>query len=208
MTLRMERRPPEVALYVMAVILAQLRRGSTLSEAYYTALLFTGKVEMLTGFTLAAGVVTWALSPIKFQADIGILLAFMFIWNMVSALVLIPALAYFIPSPRTRKRPARLPPCPTRPPCNAPRGVTQTKTEASKADSTGCRNTLIMEVFHGTAGRMEASASQHVGVETRRLGARCLVPRSQICVCNRQHRTFRSITPCAKARLLQVRTPP
>ena len=28
---------------------------------------------------------TWALSPIQFQADMGILLAFMFIWNMVGA---------------------------------------------------------------------------------------------------------------------------
>ena len=35
-------------------------------------------------------------SPIKFQADMGVLLAFMFIWNMVGALVLLPALAHFL----------------------------------------------------------------------------------------------------------------
>ena len=86
----------DYALYVMAVMLAQLRQGATLSQAYYKALLFTGKVVMLTGFTLAAGVATWAVSPIKFQADMGILLAFMFIWNMVGALVLLPALSYFL----------------------------------------------------------------------------------------------------------------
>jgi predicted RND superfamily exporter protein len=40
--------------------------------------------------------VTWALSPIKFQADMGILLAFMFIWNMIGAVVLIPALSHFL----------------------------------------------------------------------------------------------------------------
>jgi hypothetical protein len=40
-------------------------------------------VVVLVGVTLAAGVVTWAWSPIKFQADMGILLAFMFLWNMV-----------------------------------------------------------------------------------------------------------------------------
>ena len=90
----------DYALYVMAVLLAQLRQGASLSEAYYKALLFTGKVVMLTGFTLAAGVATWALSPIKFQADMGILLAFMFIWNMVGALILLPALAYFLLRPR------------------------------------------------------------------------------------------------------------
>ena len=56
---------------------------------------------MLVGVTLAAGVSTWALSPIKFQADMGILLAFMFLWNMVGAVVLIPALSHFLlPGPR------------------------------------------------------------------------------------------------------------
>ena len=51
---------------------------------------FTGKVVALVGITLAAGVITWAWSPIKFQADMGILLTFMFVWNMIGALVLDP----------------------------------------------------------------------------------------------------------------------
>jgi predicted RND superfamily exporter protein len=41
---------------------------------------------MLTGCTLAAAVGTWAFSPIQFQADMGELLAFMFLWNMLGAL--------------------------------------------------------------------------------------------------------------------------
>jgi predicted RND superfamily exporter protein len=86
----------DYALYVMSIVLAQLRQGSSLSEAYYRALLFTGKVVMLTGVTLAIGVGTWIFSPIKFQADMGVLLAFMFVWNMVGALVLLPSLAYFL----------------------------------------------------------------------------------------------------------------
>jgi predicted RND superfamily exporter protein len=53
-------------------------------------------VVALIGITLAAGVITWAWSPIKFQADMGILLTFMFLWNMVGALVLMPALAVFL----------------------------------------------------------------------------------------------------------------
>jgi hypothetical protein len=57
---------------------------------------FTGKVVALVGVTLAAGVVTWAWSPIKFQADMGILLTFMFLWNMLGALILIPALSHFL----------------------------------------------------------------------------------------------------------------
>jgi predicted RND superfamily exporter protein len=67
-----------------------------LSEAYYKALLFTGKVVVLTGVTLGIAVATWIFSPIKFQADMGILLAFMFVWNMLGALILLPALGYFL----------------------------------------------------------------------------------------------------------------
>jgi predicted RND superfamily exporter protein len=86
----------DYALYVMSILLACLRRGESLERAYQTALLFTGRMVMLTGVTLAVGVAVWAWSPIKFQADMGILLAFMFVGNMVGALVLLPALARFL----------------------------------------------------------------------------------------------------------------
>lgn len=86
----------DYALYLLSVQLAQQRSGVPLAEAYRRALLFTGKVVALVGVTLAAGVITWAWSPIKFQADMGILLTFMFLWNMLGALVLIPALSCFL----------------------------------------------------------------------------------------------------------------
>jgi predicted RND superfamily exporter protein len=93
----------DYALYLLSVQLAQQRVGVSLAQAYRSALQFTGKVVVLVGVTLAAGVATWALSPIKFQADMGILLAFMFIWNMVGAVILIPALShYLLPSGRER----------------------------------------------------------------------------------------------------------
>jgi predicted RND superfamily exporter protein len=86
----------DYALYIMTVTLARLKGGMSLSEAYYKALTFTGKVVVLTGVTLGIAVATWAWSPIKFQADMGILLAFMFIWNMLGALILLPALGHFL----------------------------------------------------------------------------------------------------------------
>ena len=92
----------DYALYILTVTLTHLRAGKTLSQAYYEALLFTGKVVMLTGFTLAVGVITWVASPIKFQADMGLLLAFMFLWNMLGALVLIPSLGYFMLSSKVK----------------------------------------------------------------------------------------------------------
>ncbi len=96
----------DYALYVLSVMLARLRAGDTLSAAYQHALQFTGRVVMLTGITLALAVGTWAFSPIKFQADMGILLAFMFVWNMVGALVLLPALARFLLHPRPAVHPS------------------------------------------------------------------------------------------------------
>ncbi|WP_130931562.1 MMPL family transporter [Pseudomonas sp. Sample_24] len=86
----------DYALYLLSVQLAQQRAGLSLTEAYRNSVAFTGKVVALVGITLAAGVITWAWSPIKFQADMGILLTFMFIWNMIGALVLIPALSHFL----------------------------------------------------------------------------------------------------------------
>ena len=93
----------DYALYILSVTLANLRNGSSLSNAYYLALLSTGKVVVMTGITLGVAVTTWVLSPIKFQADMGILLGFMFVWNMVGALILVPALAHFLlkPKPQT-----------------------------------------------------------------------------------------------------------
>ncbi|SEO09387.1 hypothetical protein SAMN05428959_104620 [Duganella sp. CF517] len=103
----------DYALYMLSVMLAQMKAGKTLSQAYHGALLFTGKIVMLTGITLALGVATWVFSDIKFQADMGILLAFMFIWNMVGAVIFLPALAYFLlPGPDQRGRDAAATPAP------------------------------------------------------------------------------------------------
>ena len=86
----------DYALYLLSIQLGLQRAGASLSEAYAGATRFTGKIVALIGFTMAVGVVTWAFSPIKFQADMGILLTFMLIWNMLGALVLIPALSHFL----------------------------------------------------------------------------------------------------------------
>ena len=86
----------DYALYVLSILLRFLRGGLPLSDAYYETLMSTGKVVLLTGFTLALGVSTWIFAPIKFQADMGLLLTFMFLWNMLGAMILLPALACFL----------------------------------------------------------------------------------------------------------------
>lgn len=99
----------DYSLYVMTVILASLRKGQSLSQSYYEALTFTGKVVILTGVSLGIAVATWAFSPIKFQADMGILLAFMFVWNMLGALILLPALAHFLFKSKTNEASSEVP---------------------------------------------------------------------------------------------------
>lgn len=97
----------DYALYLLSVQLMYQRIGDDLTTAYRKALASTGKVVALVGVTLAAGVITWIWSPIKFQADMGILLTFMFIWNMLGALILIPALSHLLLKhyPATTARP-------------------------------------------------------------------------------------------------------
>jgi predicted RND superfamily exporter protein len=98
----------DYSLYLLTTQLVFQRQGHSLGSAYRNALISTGKVVALIGVTLAAAVVTWAWSPIKFQADMGILLAFMFLWNMLGALILIPSLAaYLLPMGKSVKADTR-----------------------------------------------------------------------------------------------------
>ncbi|QFU76572.1 RND family transporter [Halioglobus maricola] len=86
----------DYGIYIYSKLSHYLRRGEGIEEAYYHTLRSTGAAVALTGAMLAVGVATWIFSPIKFQADMGMLLTFMFIWNMVGALWLLPALARFL----------------------------------------------------------------------------------------------------------------
>src|SRR5690554_6376147 len=89
----------DYGIYIYNRLYMYLRQGMPLQEAYFNTLKTTGKAVVLTAFALAIGVGTWIWSPIKFQADMGKLLTFMFIWNMVGAIWLLPALAHFLLRP-------------------------------------------------------------------------------------------------------------
>jgi predicted RND superfamily exporter protein len=93
---------PDYGLYLLSVQLAHRRAGADLALAHRRALRFTGRVVALVSVVLAAGVITWTASPIALQADMGILLAFMFLGNAASALVLVPALSRVLLPPATR----------------------------------------------------------------------------------------------------------
>jgi hypothetical protein len=76
-------------------------QGETMRQAFYEALRQRGTAAVFTAVTMSASVGTWAFSDLKFQADMGILLAFMFLVNMLGAVLLLPALAaYLVPGRR------------------------------------------------------------------------------------------------------------
>ena len=83
----------DYGIYIYNRLQHFLDLGLELKEAYFQTLKGTGVAVALTGVTLSLGVLTWVWSDIKFQADMGLLLTFMFLWNMVGAIVMIPALA-------------------------------------------------------------------------------------------------------------------
>lgn len=86
----------DYALYLLGILLREHRAGADVSLAYLRALRFTGKVVVLTGLTLSLAVSMWVFSDIRFQADMGLLLAFMFLANMVFAMLLVPALCAWL----------------------------------------------------------------------------------------------------------------
>ncbi|MCC6074174.1 RND family transporter [Pseudomonas sp. GCM10022188] len=70
--------------------------GQDLRMAFYEAMRQRGTAAIFTAVTMSVGVATWAFSPLKFQADMGILLAFMFLVNVFGAVLLLPALACWL----------------------------------------------------------------------------------------------------------------
>ena len=87
----------DYGIYLFESMQHELReRDITLREAFYEAMRQRGNAAIFTALTMSIGVGTWAFSALKFQADMGILLAFMFLVNMLGAIFLLPAMAYWL----------------------------------------------------------------------------------------------------------------
>ncbi len=92
----------DYGIYLYSRMQEYLLKGLPVREAYERTMRVTGASIIFTGITLAIGVATWVFSPLKFQADIGVMLTFMFLVNMLGAILLLPALgAWLIRRPRT-----------------------------------------------------------------------------------------------------------
>jgi predicted RND superfamily exporter protein len=83
----------DYGIYLFARLESALKNGEGFEDAMIIAYKDTGAAIVFTGLTLAVGVSLWVFSDLKFQADMGILLTFMFVVNMVGAIILLPAMA-------------------------------------------------------------------------------------------------------------------
>lgn len=86
----------DYGIYLYSRMQEYLHRGESVRDAYEHTMRVTGASIIFTGITLAIGVATWVFSPLKFQADIGVMLTFMFLVNMLGAIILLPALAAWL----------------------------------------------------------------------------------------------------------------
>lgn len=86
----------DYAVYMYGGLRQFLLGGDSVRDAYHKALRSTGKAVFFTACTLSVGTGAWIFSDLKLQADMGLLFAFTFVGNMIAALILLPALAYFL----------------------------------------------------------------------------------------------------------------
>ncbi|WP_345944651.1 efflux RND transporter permease subunit [Variovorax sp. dw_954] len=99
----------DYAFYIYNRLQLHLSQGEPIEKAIEHAMLEVGTATIFTAITLAVGVATWSFSDLKFQADMGKLLAFMFMVNMIMAMTALPAFAVWLERIFPRKVPMRAP---------------------------------------------------------------------------------------------------
>ena len=86
----------DYGIYIYGRLRLHLAEGLPFAEAWRRTLSTAGAAVVLTGLTLAAAVATWIAAPLQLQADMGKVLTFMFLVNMVGAIILLPALGAWL----------------------------------------------------------------------------------------------------------------
>lgn len=97
----------DYGIYLFERIRAELMAGRPLQQAVFWALRQRGVASLFTAAIMTVSVLTWLGSDLQFQADMGVLLGFMFLVNLLGALILLPALAAFLVSADRRLGPAQ-----------------------------------------------------------------------------------------------------
>ena len=82
----------DYGLYVMGRVEEEYAIHRDINKATVRAIETAGRAVLFTASTMIAGIIFWAFSFLRFQAEMGILLAFWMLVSMVGGLVLLPSL--------------------------------------------------------------------------------------------------------------------
>ncbi len=98
----------DYAVYIYSKLGHYIEEGESIEDAFIHAMHTTGRPVIFTGVVLGVGVGAWIFAPLKFQADMGIMLTFMFVVNMLAAIIVMPALARWLLAPKYKAAQAAL----------------------------------------------------------------------------------------------------
>jgi len=82
----------DYGLYVLGRVEEEYAINPDINAATVKAISTAGRAVLFTASTMVAGIIFWAFSYLRFQAEMGILLAFWMIVSMLGGLVLLPSL--------------------------------------------------------------------------------------------------------------------
>jgi hypothetical protein len=86
----------DYGIYFMSRLIEETKNGTALDQAVSKTLRTNGKAIVQIATTLTIGLMIWVFSSLKFQAEMGALLAILLFLNMLGALFLIPAMTCII----------------------------------------------------------------------------------------------------------------
>jgi predicted RND superfamily exporter protein len=82
----------DYGIYFVSRLLEEREKAEDLNTAIINAITTNGKAIIIIATTLTVGLVFWLFSPLKFQAEMGALLALLLFFNMLGALLLVPSI--------------------------------------------------------------------------------------------------------------------
>ena len=87
----------DYGIYLMSRICEEYQLEGSFEKAITKAVGTTGRAILFTATTLLVGIAPWyVLSDLRFQADMGLLIAFLMLINMAVAMVVVPLLLYIV----------------------------------------------------------------------------------------------------------------
>jgi hypothetical protein len=84
----------DYGIYMLSRIGDEFKQTGDFKLAIKHAFSTTGRAVVVTGLTVIVGIIFWYFSALRFQAEMGFLLAFLLLMNVFGALFLVPSLTY------------------------------------------------------------------------------------------------------------------